>query len=85
MKIVSNIFSHYKGEVTELEYVGENPKNRNYSVWMDSDKEIVQVLNADLSTKHFYSDKKFDMMVKAREWHKRQVALFDLYFSNNGR
>lgn len=86
MKKVNNIFHHNKGVVTELEYIGENPKDISYSIWIEKKSHnIVKVLNSDLSTRFMYSDCEYDMMVRKNEWLKIQQKELEMWFDNNSK
>lgn len=86
MQKINNIFHFSKGVITELTYVGEHPEYRETSVWMETKGfQSVNVLNSDLRTKYMYSDCKYDMMVRKKEWLDSQKKELDIWFDNNSK
>ena len=85
MKKVNDIFKHSKGVVTHLQWVGENPKDMEYSIWLNDLGETVEVFNEDLKTPFMYSTLEYDMNVRAVKWLRRAVDNLDDWFDDNSR
>ena len=80
MKIVTNIYHHSKGKVTELAFVGNHPIESKYMIFMEvklveGKYKTVEVLRDDLSTPFMYSNVKEDVDKKAVEWLKNEQYL----------
>ena len=70
MNKVKTIYTHHKGNVKRLVWVGEHPIDPAYSIWVESKLKnggyiLHEIENKDLQDKHYYSDVEKDMVVKA--------------------
>jgi len=88
MEKVKKIYTHNKGVVTQLTWVGEHPIDPAYSVWVetklkDGCYKLHEIENKDLQDKHYYSDSEREMMVKAQNWLAVHLGFAEQFLNRN--
>lgn len=88
MKIVTNIYHHSKGKVTELAFVGDHPIESKYMIFIEVKKvndqyKTINVLIDDLRTEFMYCSTFREAMLKKKKWHDSEIDKLFNYFRDN--
>jgi len=88
MEKVKTIYTHDKGTVTKLTWVGEHPIDPAYSIWVETKIKnggytLHEIENKDLQDKHYYSDVEKDMVVKAFNYLAIKIGSAEQFLNRN--